>query len=107
MVADSRIATRVTSGAKERFATLAQCQGVSESALLKPLIEAALLTAPVIQTQSPQINERRCPTHDGTIIGACFLPLSGPITGEQNISFVGLTPTCLPFTWAVFNCNRS
>lgn len=54
MAADALIAARVSSGTKERFATLARCQGLSESALLKRLIEAALLTAAVIQ---PQISE--------------------------------------------------
>jgi predicted DNA binding CopG/RHH family protein len=45
MVADSLITARVTSEMKERFAAAARCQALSESALLKRLVEAALLTA--------------------------------------------------------------
>ena len=48
MVADSLIATRVTASTKERFAALARSQGLSESALLKRFIDAALLTAVLI-----------------------------------------------------------
>jgi hypothetical protein len=45
MIADSLITARVTSELKERFAAAARCQALSESALLKRLVEAALLTA--------------------------------------------------------------
>ena len=57
MVADSLIATRVTAATKTRFATLAQCQGLSESALLKRLIDGALLMAVVAQPQIPEAVE--------------------------------------------------
>jgi len=42
MVANPYIAARVTSDTKERFAALARRQGLSESALLKRLVVAAL-----------------------------------------------------------------
>jgi antitoxin component of RelBE/YafQ-DinJ toxin-antitoxin module len=45
MNADSLIAARVPIHTKERFATVARRHGVSESALLRRLIEAAILTA--------------------------------------------------------------
>jgi hypothetical protein len=45
MIADSLITARVTSEMKERFAAAARCQALSESAPLKRLVEAALLTA--------------------------------------------------------------
>jgi Bacterial mobilisation protein (MobC) len=45
MIADSLITARVTSEMKERFAAAARCQALSESALLKRLVGAALLTA--------------------------------------------------------------
>ena len=45
MNADSLIAARVMLHTKERFAVVAQRYRVSESALLRRLIEAALLTA--------------------------------------------------------------
>jgi hypothetical protein len=45
MVASSLIAARFTPDTKERFATVARQHGVSESALLKRLVDAALMTA--------------------------------------------------------------
>jgi hypothetical protein len=54
MVADSLITARVTSEMKERFAAAARCQALSESALLKRLVEAALLTA---TTSQPAVTE--------------------------------------------------
>jgi hypothetical protein len=45
MVADSLITARVTSQTKERFTTFAHCQGLSESAALKRLVDAALLSS--------------------------------------------------------------
>ena len=45
MNSDSLIAARVPSLTKERFTIVAQRHGVSESVLLRRLIEAALLTA--------------------------------------------------------------
>jgi hypothetical protein len=47
MVASSLIAARFTPDTKERFATVARQHGVSESALLKRLVDAALMTAAV------------------------------------------------------------
>lgn len=57
MVADSLIATRVTASTKERFAALARSQGLSESALLKRFIDAALLTAILILPPAPEVVE--------------------------------------------------
>jgi predicted DNA binding CopG/RHH family protein len=54
MVADSRITARVTSEMKERFRSVACCQGLSESTLLKRLVEAALLTAATVRPQVPE-----------------------------------------------------
>ena len=54
MVADSLITARVTSEMKERFAAVARYQALSESALLKRLVEAALLTVTAVQ---PQVTE--------------------------------------------------
>ena len=54
MVADSLITARVTSEMKERFAALARYQALSESALLKRLVEALLLTA---TTPQPAVTE--------------------------------------------------
>ena len=45
MVSDALISARVTAETKERFAAVARRQGVSQSALLKRLVEAALITA--------------------------------------------------------------
>lgn len=45
MLADSYIAARVPSDTKERFAAVARHQGVSESILLRRLVDAALVTA--------------------------------------------------------------
>jgi hypothetical protein len=45
MIADSLITARVTSEMKECFAAAARARALSESALLKRLVEAALLTA--------------------------------------------------------------
>ena len=54
MVADSLITARVTSEMKERFAAAARGQALSESALLKRLVDAALLTA---TTPQPAVTE--------------------------------------------------
>ena len=51
MVADSLITARVTSEMKERFTAAARYQALSESALLKRLVEAALLTVTAVQTR--------------------------------------------------------
>jgi hypothetical protein len=51
MIADSLITARVTAETKERFAVFARYQGLSESALLKRLVEAALLTAVAVKPQ--------------------------------------------------------
>jgi hypothetical protein len=63
MVADSRITARVKSETKERFADFARRQGLSESAMLKRLVDAALMTAAVMQ---PQVSE---PVAQGGKIG--------------------------------------
>jgi hypothetical protein len=57
MIADSLITARVTSEMKERFAAAARCQALSESALLKRLVEAALLTATTPQPAVTQTVE--------------------------------------------------
>jgi len=49
MIADSLITARVTCEMKERFAAAARCQELSQSALLKRLVEAALLTVTPVQ----------------------------------------------------------
>jgi hypothetical protein len=54
MIADSLITARVTSEMKERFAAAARAQALSQSALLKRLVEAALLTA---TTRQPAVTE--------------------------------------------------
>jgi hypothetical protein len=54
MVADSLITARVTSELKERFAAVARYQALSESTLLKRLVEAALLTAAAVRPQVPE-----------------------------------------------------
>src|ERR1017187_3010298 len=51
MVADSFITARVTFEMKECFAAAARCQVLSESALLKRLVEAALLTVAAVEPQ--------------------------------------------------------
>jgi hypothetical protein len=66
MIADSLITARVTSEMKERFAAAARCQALSESALLKRLMEAALLTATAFQ---PAVTETVGP-----------VPIDGKIT---------------------------
>jgi hypothetical protein len=66
MVADSLITARVTSEMKERFAAAARCQALSESALLKRLVIAALLTA---TTPQPAVTETVGP-----------VPIDGKIT---------------------------
>jgi antitoxin component of RelBE/YafQ-DinJ toxin-antitoxin module len=45
MTANSLIAVRFTLDTKERFAAVARQQGLSESALLERLVDAALMTA--------------------------------------------------------------
>ena len=54
MVADSLITARVTSEMKERFRAVASYLGLSESTLLKRLVEAALLTAAAVRPQVPE-----------------------------------------------------
>jgi hypothetical protein len=49
MVADSLITARVTSEMKERFAAVARYQALSESALLKRLVEAALVAVTAVK----------------------------------------------------------
>jgi predicted DNA binding CopG/RHH family protein len=57
MIADSLITARVTSEMKERFRAVACYQGLSESTLLKRLVEAALLTAAAVRPQLPEAIE--------------------------------------------------
>jgi hypothetical protein len=57
MVADSLITARVTSEMKERFATVARYQALSESALLKRLVEAALVAVTAVKPQVTQAVE--------------------------------------------------
>ena len=71
MVADSLITARVTSEMKERFAAAARCQALSESALLKRLVEAALLTA---TTPQPAVTQTVEP-----------VPIDGKITVRLRI----------------------
>lgn len=54
MSADSYITARVPSDTKERFATVARCHGVSESVLLRRLVEGALVTAAALSTPEPE-----------------------------------------------------
>jgi antitoxin component of RelBE/YafQ-DinJ toxin-antitoxin module len=54
MVADSLIAARVTADMKQDFTAMAHRQGVSESTLLKRLIEASLVSAGAIPTRVPE-----------------------------------------------------
>ncbi len=49
MVADSLITARITSEIKERFAAVARYQALSESALLKRLVETALVTVTAVR----------------------------------------------------------
>jgi hypothetical protein len=51
MVADTLISARVTAVTKARFVTLARGQGLSESALLKRLINAAVLASEVVESE--------------------------------------------------------
>ena len=57
MVAESLITARVTSEMKERFAAVARYQALSESALLKRLVEAALVTVTAVKPQVTQAVE--------------------------------------------------
>jgi hypothetical protein len=57
MVADSLITARVTSETKERFAAVARYQAMSESALLKRLVEAALVAVTAVKPQVTQAVE--------------------------------------------------
>ncbi len=57
MVADSLITARVTSEMKERFAALARYQALSESALLKRLVEAALVAVSAMKPEVPHVVE--------------------------------------------------
>jgi hypothetical protein len=57
MVADSLITARVTSEMKERFAAVARYQALSESALLKRLVEAALVAVVAVKPQVTQAVE--------------------------------------------------
>jgi len=50
MIADALIVARVPAETKQRFADVARHHGVSESVLLRRLVDAALLTAVVPQT---------------------------------------------------------
>jgi predicted DNA binding CopG/RHH family protein len=54
MVADSLITARVTSEMKERFRAIACYQGLSESTLLKRLVNTALLTTAAVRPQAPE-----------------------------------------------------
>jgi predicted DNA binding CopG/RHH family protein len=57
MVADSLITARVTSEMKERFRAVACYQGLSESTLLKRLVEAALVAVTAVKPQVTQAVE--------------------------------------------------
>jgi hypothetical protein len=57
MVANPYIAARVTSDTKDRFAALARRQGVSESALLKRLVAAALVSTEPPMSDNPGVVE--------------------------------------------------
>ena len=63
MVANSLIAARVTADMKQGFATVAQRQRLSESTLLKRLIQASLVSAGAVPTRIPEPVE---PVADGT-----------------------------------------
>jgi Bacterial mobilisation protein (MobC) len=54
MVADSLIATRVTADMKQGFAAIAHQQRLSESTLLRRLIQASLVSAGAIPTRVPE-----------------------------------------------------
>jgi hypothetical protein len=58
MTANLLIAARVTPEIKTRFAGLAHQQGVTESALLKGLVEAALVSIVGVKSPSPDFIER-------------------------------------------------
>jgi hypothetical protein len=60
MVADSLIAARVTADMKQSFTAMAHRQGVSESTLLKRLIEASLVSAGAHSTRVPEPVEPVC-----------------------------------------------
>jgi hypothetical protein len=62
MVADPLIAARVTADMKQGFAAIANQQGLSESTLLKRLIEASLVSAGAIPKRAPEPVE---PVTDG------------------------------------------
>jgi hypothetical protein len=66
MVSDALISARVTAETKERLAAIARRRGVSQSALLKRLVEVALITA---ATEDPPLDEEPKP-----------LPASGRIS---------------------------
>jgi hypothetical protein len=53
MIADSLITARVTSDLKGRFAALARYQALSESALLRRLVEAALVAVSAVKPEVP------------------------------------------------------
>ena len=57
MVAHPYIAARVTPDTKERFAALARRQGLSESALLKRLVAAALVSTEPTTSDDPGVVE--------------------------------------------------
>jgi hypothetical protein len=57
MVADSLITARVTSEMKERFAAVARYQALSESALVRRLVEAALVAVTAVKPQVTQAVE--------------------------------------------------
>ncbi|MDB6158158.1 MAG: hypothetical protein JWO04_1864, partial [Gammaproteobacteria bacterium] len=54
MSADSYLTARVPSDTKERFVALARHHGVSESVLLRRLVEGALVTAAAVNTPEPE-----------------------------------------------------
>ena len=58
MVADSLISARVTAARKAQFAALAHQQGLTESALLKRLVNSALLSSEVVQSDVIEPVER-------------------------------------------------
>jgi antitoxin component of RelBE/YafQ-DinJ toxin-antitoxin module len=58
MVAASLISARVTAAKKSQFTALAHQQGLTESALLKRLVDAALLASEVIQSDVIEPVER-------------------------------------------------
>ena len=54
MVANSLIAVRVTADMKQAFTAIAHRQGLSESTLLKRLIEGSLVSAGAMPTRAPE-----------------------------------------------------